>query len=94
MIDFASLDTGRDSQTHALCQSCLRLFTWDKLVPCEDDPPGLCPICFAQTCHCAGCMQTVRMLSTGDFMNPDSGLRRPHLISSWSAEGGVQLRAE
>ncbi|MCK1536826.1 MULTISPECIES: hypothetical protein [unclassified Bradyrhizobium] len=94
MIDIASLDTARDSQTHALCQDCLRLLAWGDLVLCENDPPGLCPICNGQTCHCAGCMQTVRFLSIGDFTNPDAGLLRPELIVSWSAAEGAVRRTE
>jgi hypothetical protein len=92
MIDIASMDTGRDSQTHALCQDCLRLLAWEKLVPCDNDPPGLCPICNGQTCHCAGCMQTVRFLSIGDFTNENAGLLHAELIVSWSADAGAVRR--
>ncbi|WP_439398969.1 hypothetical protein ACRQ5Q_16655 [Bradyrhizobium sp. PMVTL-01] len=93
-IDIAGLDTGRDSQTHALCQDCLRLLAWGDLVPCENDPPGLCPSCNGKTCHCAGCMQTVRFLSIGDFTNPDTGLLRPEMIVSWSPHSGAIRRDE
>lgn len=94
MSDISNLDTGRDSQTHALCQDCLRLLAWGDLIPCENDPPGLCPTCNGQTCHCAGCMQTVRYLSVGDFTNPDAGLLRPESIVSWSPDAGAVRRDE
>ncbi len=94
MTDVAGIDPGLDSETHALCQDCLRLFVWADLVPCENDPPGLCPVCNGQTCHCAGCMRTVRYLGIGNFTDPEAGLLRPHLIASWSPDGGATFRRD
>jgi hypothetical protein len=81
-----------DSDHVALCQDCLRLWAFDQLVKDENDPPGLCPTCKGQTCHCGGCMRTVRCLADGDFANPVGGLLRPDKIASWSPEAGVVFR--
>jgi hypothetical protein len=74
------------AQTHALCQDCLRLQPVSSLVPCENDPPGLCPACNGQTCDCASCMRTSFELEAGIF---GSLLRGPAAYQSWSADGGI-----
>ncbi len=40
----------------ALCQDGCGLRPVGLLVPCENDPPGLCDLCGGQTCDCDGCM--------------------------------------
>jgi hypothetical protein len=74
------------AQTHALCQDCLRLQPLSCLVPCDNDPPGLCPSCGGQTCDCAPCMRASFDLEAGIF---SGGIRDPETIESWSAAGGV-----
>lgn len=81
-----------DSTTHALCQGCLRLHEWSALVPDDNNPPGLCPACGVEACHCGFCMSTAQLLAAGDFLNPEIGLQRPHEILSWTPEGGAVKR--
>lgn len=76
-----------DSTSHALCQDCLRLWRWEQLTPAENDPPGLCPACEGQTCHCASCMKTAERLAAGDLFG--AGVLNPETIAAWSPEGGA-----
>jgi hypothetical protein len=76
----------RRAQSFALCQDCLRLQPVSSLVPCENDPPGLCPACGGQTCDCAPCMRASFDLEAGIF---SGGIRNPETIESWSAAGGI-----
>ncbi len=54
-------------ETHALClegKACgLRLLS--ALVPCENDPPGLCDNCGGQTCNCPGCVDHALLSPAG-----------------------------
>lgn len=90
-MTFACIDAD-DSETLALCQDCLRLLDWEHLIPSENDPPGLCPHCEGQTCHCGGCMLTAKLLAAGDYLNPATGLLRPDQITSWTPDGGAVFK--
>jgi hypothetical protein len=79
----------------ALCQGCLRIWEVVDLLPSEDNPPGLCPVCVndrkdGQTCDCEGCMHTARLLAAGDIAEASRGMRPGLTLIAWSPEcGGV-----
>jgi hypothetical protein len=64
----------------ALCQGCLRVHRVCDLVPDDNDPPGLCPICAGQTCSCRDCIASIDALARGNSALPGAaciGLLEP-----------------
>lgn len=43
----------------ALCQGECGPREIKNLIPCENDPPGLCELCGCQTCDCSSCIETM-----------------------------------
>lgn len=77
--------------TEALCQDCLRIVPKDRLLPSDNQPPGLCPSCQGQTCDCPSCMAEAQVLRSGDLNSV--GLVAGHRLAAWSPEtGGIIVR--
>jgi hypothetical protein len=76
----------------ALCQGCLRVHPVEALIPCANDPPGLCPTCGDQTCSCEGCLESIPFLEKGEWASANIQPRHlPHIVS-WTTDGGLVLR--
>jgi hypothetical protein len=71
----------------ALCQDCLRVHRLCELVPCDNEPPGLCPVCTGATCDCPDCVASIDALALGEW---DRARLQDHIRPvSWSPDGGL-----
>lgn len=41
-----------------LCQGACGVVDLATLIPCENEPPGLCPTCRNSVCDCDSCLRT------------------------------------
>jgi hypothetical protein len=71
----------------ALCQGCLRVHRVCDLVPSDNFPTGLCPVCGGSACSCGDCIACIDALARGDW---DRTLLQERVRpASWTPDGGL-----